>query len=45
MSSWTILRSDYNGKINELYLNYPEAVKLMEIMDYYEKFLKGTNLN
>ena len=38
MSSWTILRSDYNGKINELYLNYPEAVKLMEIMDYYEKY-------
>ena len=38
MSSWTVLRSDYTGKINELYLNYPEAVKLMEIMDYYEKY-------
>ncbi|MBE6542813.1 MAG: S41 family peptidase [Ruminococcaceae bacterium] len=41
MSAWTITRGSYNNKINELYLQYPEAMKLMEIIDYYESYYIG----
>ena len=41
MSAWTITRIDYKMQMNEMYLKYPEAVKLMEVMKYFEENYVG----
>ena len=38
MSAWTITRSEYKLTLNNMKLSYPEAMKLMEIIDYYDKY-------
>lgn len=43
MSAWTFTRNSYKNEIDQLYLNYPEAVKLMEIMDYFDQYYIGNS--
>lgn len=43
MSAWTITRDAYKNQIDQLYLDYPEAMKLMEIIDYYDSYYIGNS--